>query len=197
MGVPKALMRVGGRPWCQQQRLRLRRVGLPVTWVLSAEVMRAARRSPSALRGIRPVVLGDSRFPMFHSLLVGIVAARSRSPGAVRGGVFVLPIDVPAPRPEVWRVLGRRRSVAVPWCEGRSGHPVYLPWSWIDRVILSGARGAAAPRLDKLIRKDHATVKVQDPDIAVNLNTPAEVRAWLGTSLKAPRRRTRARKGAA
>lgn len=165
MGVPKALMSVGGTPWWTRQQSRLERVGLPVTWVVSDRV---ARESQLA----RTVVVDDTA-PMFESIRAGVASLGSLESLA---GVFILPVDVPAPEPGVWRELGRCEHPAVPVWHGRRGHPVYLPGTW-----LRGRDWARAGRLDDLIRADSFAVRVGDPDVTVNLNTPQDVDRWLST----------------
>ncbi len=92
-------------------------------------------------------------------------------------GVYVLPVDVPAPLPDVFNALAGA-AVAVPTCAGKSGHPVYLSSEWIERVLLPVA-GRRDGRLDELIRPDALHVPVTDPSVTVNLNTPDDVATWL------------------
>jgi len=180
MGVPKAAMMVCGRPWCHLQRERLERVGIPTLWVISPEVAGALLKA-GALGGLQ-TTLGDARVPMFHSLLVGLSIVFSRARARGKGGVFVLPVDVPAPAPEVWRRLCSVDGVGVPAHGGVRGHPVFLTWKWVAKFIESGPEsspGTGGPRLDTLIAPDVTLVEVEDPDVAVNLNTPEDVAAWL------------------
>ena len=39
MGGPKALMMVEGEPWWMRQRRRIAEVGIPMTWVVSPQVL--------------------------------------------------------------------------------------------------------------------------------------------------------------
>ncbi len=170
MGGPKALMDVGGRPWWHVQAERLGAVGLPATWVVSEEVAKsieAARPEPT-LRLVR----SDPDAPMFESLMAGLRAIAAVGPR----GAFVLPVDVPAPLIEVWRALRGSITPAIPEFEGKRGHPVYLPWAWIEARLL----GAVSPppeerRLDVMIQAEARSVPVADRTITVNLNTRADV----------------------
>ncbi len=177
MGGPKALMNVGGHPWWHVQAERLVAVGLPVTWVVSEEVARAieAARPRPALSLVR----ADPDAPMFESLMTGLRANAAAGPR----GVFVLPVDVPAPLIEVWRALAGSITPAVPEFERRRGHPVYLPWGWVEKRLLE-APTTEKRRLDVLIRDDVRAVGVNDGTVTINLNTLADVRAWLRSLAK-------------
>ena len=181
MGIPKALMPVAGRPWCLHQRERLDRAGLPATWVVSDSFLTAASSDPRALQAASPRITADSSAPMFASILRGIAhILESSSPRP--SGLFILPVDVPAARPEIWHRLAASAPVAVPTFHTKRGHPVYLSWDWIDRRITRNpGTHDPAQRLDSLIAPDTTLIEVDDPDIAVNLNTPDDVTSWLAS----------------
>lgn len=197
MGGPKALMFVGGRRWIDVQRKRLAGIPIEVTWVVSPEV-RDAIRDWSYDPRPASVVIGDSTAPMFASLLLGLGAAVAESAGTGHsaqkgGGAFVLPVDVPAPRALVWEALAQTREVAAPMFNGRRGHPVFLPWGRVGTLLATGGveeggAGDGEPRLDRLVDKEATVVSVDDRDITINLNRPADVQAWL-ESRTAPRDR--------
>ncbi len=179
MGAPKALMDVGGTPWCRVQRERLDRLELPVTWVISPALFTQAR-TLGVLDAISPRLTSSPDAPMFESILSGVAHLFPVSAGA--GGLFILPVDVPAPAPEVWRNLARAPHVGVPSFRGAHGHPVFLTWRWVEsRLIPAAMSAAAAHRLDTLIAPDANLIEVDDPDIAVNLNTPDDVTQWLAS----------------
>ncbi len=172
MGGPKALMTVRGEAWWRIQAARLRRAGVESIWVVSQVVREATAREADAPEHL---VLGNPDQPMFESVVRGVEALRHAPPR----GVFVLPIDVPAAGPEVWRALAARGPVSAPVFRGAAGHPVYLAWEWIERALL-GAPAPGERRLDLLIAPLVERIEVDDPDVAVNLNAPADVDAWLG-----------------
>jgi molybdenum cofactor cytidylyltransferase len=169
MGTPKALMSVDGRAWWRIQAERLAAVGLEATWVVSAEVRAAMLSCEGAPKAL---VTGDSTAPMFGSILAGVAAIAPRLPR----GLFVLPVDIPAPGAAVWSALSRAGRVAIPAYSGRRGHPAYLPWGWLTAAL---AALPPAPRLDALIAPVAVEVPVDDPGILVNLNTADDLRAWL------------------
>ena len=172
MGLPKALMPVGGRPWWRHQHERLGTLERDTTWVVSCEV----RREIELVAGApRRCLIGDAAAPMFASVLVGLESLKSDPPR----GVFILPVDVPAPGPTIWQALAAAKTVAVPTHRGKRGHPVYLPWTVVERKVLDAGAGGRDLRLDDLIRPIAREIEVDDAAVATNLNTPADVRAWL------------------
>lgn len=169
MGTPKALMEVEGRVWWQMQAAAIERLGLESTWVVSPEVrdaMEASGGCPSEL------VLGEPDSPMFTSLVVGLERLREEQPR----GVFVLPVDVPVASRTVWDLLAGGGRVVVPRVGGRSGHPVYLRWDWIEEVLFDGEMQGR--RLDEMVRPAAVFVDVLDRASVLNLNTPEDVVAW-------------------
>ena len=167
MGGPKALMLVGGRPWWSIQQDRLG--SLSHLWVASPDT--AAQMRGCAGR----VVLGDPDAPMFSSVQAGLLEL-----GPEVRGAFILPVDVPAPRRETLLALAAAAgdAVAVPVYQGKRGHPAALSGLWIDRVF-DPARREPGQRLDRLIAPELRELAVDDPSVTVNLNTPADLTAWL------------------
>jgi CTP:molybdopterin cytidylyltransferase MocA len=162
MGVPKALMTVGGRGWWRVQEERLTRAGVDRLWVVSPQVG-AAVHGPA-------VVESSPDAPMFASVLAGVAARPNAS-------LFILPVDVPAPGPDIWRALAAAAGdrVAVPTFNGEHGHPVALSRLWIDRALKPAGE---TMRLDHLIAPDTVYIPVHDRAVLVNLNTPDDARAW-------------------
>ena len=172
MGLPKALMPVGGRPWWRHQHERLGKLERDTTWVISSEVMREIEPVAGAPRRC---IIGDATAPMFDSIMVGLESLRTDPPR----GVFILPVDVPAPGPTVWQALVVAKTVTVPTYRGTHGHPVYLPWTFVASEVLDAGAGRRDLRLDDLIRPIAREIEVDDAAVTTNLNTPADVQAWL------------------
>ena len=188
MGGPKALMLVDGEPWWRWQERRLCGYGLVPHWVVSADVAAAIDGHESTPRWL---VTSDPDAPMFVSVLLGLASAPD-----VERGVFILPVDTPAPRVEHWRVLAESASPAHPEFEGKGGHPLFLPGEWIraslgERLARVRARGIDAAdhadRLDKLVEGARLAVPIDDPAVVCNLNTPADVEAWRRSVGESPR----------
>jgi len=180
-GGPKALIQVGGRPWWQVQAVRLARTRLPITWVVSERV-----RAEIGTAGRLSMVTADEAAPMFASVIAGLSALQSQ---AARGdhpkprGVFILPVDVPAPEPQTFATLA---SGAADPCEGaipcyqgkgQNGHPLYLLWSLVEEALL-GRDIRPDDRLDYLTEGLLNLVGVPDPNVIANLNTPADFQRW-------------------
>ncbi|MBL8746360.1 MAG: NTP transferase domain-containing protein [Phycisphaerae bacterium] len=178
MGGPKALMRVGGREWWRVQRDRLRAVGAREVWVVSEEVRRAWAGEAEAPA---EVVVVDGCGAMMSSVWAGLVEVSKRQPG----GVFVLPVDVPAPGASVWSALrGAGVRPSAPAHAGRRGHPVWLPWGFVERDVLSHADDAGwleGMRLDRLVEGELVPVSVDDAGVLVNLNDPGDVARWVAS----------------
>jgi molybdenum cofactor cytidylyltransferase len=171
MGGPKALMPVWDQPWWRIQRDRLSALNLIQTWAVNDRVEEAMYLNPDA-PGRR--VLVDSGEPMFASVAAGLRDLQEKS----LQGVFVLPIDVPAPSPAVWDALTKSNRCSAPLFDNQKGHPVYLPTTWIESTAIPALNDADS-RLDRLIGDSLELVEVSDPDVVCNLNTPEDLHHWL------------------
>jgi nicotine blue oxidoreductase len=169
MGGPKALMTVDGEAWWRRQERVFASAGVRSLWVVSTVVEEALRSAPE---GPAARVVADGDAPMFESVLAGVRALAQAPPA----GVFVLPVDVPAPERATLARLAAASPVAVPRCAGATGHPVRLAWGWVREHLLAGE--PAARRLDLLIEPDAASVDVEDDAVLLNLNTPEDLEAW-------------------
>lgn len=174
MGGPKALMATPAGVWWRVQAARLREAQVGAIWVVSDVVKDAMVREGGAPDRL---VRSDAHMPMFASVVAGLRAVEA----GPQGGTFVLPVDIPAPGPDVWRALAAsaRHGAAVPVFEGRRGHPVYLTRETVRRVL---QRCAAEPgaitrlRLDEVLAEGVSEVPVTDPAVAINLNRRDDVR---------------------
>lgn len=175
MGLPKALMQVGGRAWWRSQHERLAGNGLSSTWIVSEHVERALANERVIDRMLR-----GAPGPMFASLLIGLRSVEVLQP--VPRLVFVLPVDTPVPTLSVWRALAEEGAtgVCVPEHLGKRGHPVCMPWGWVKAHVL-GLPNPDNVRLDELMAgaaggpEKIRSVRVADARVAVNLNTPDDV----------------------
>jgi CTP:molybdopterin cytidylyltransferase MocA len=181
MGWPKALMPTPTPhpgPWWRFQAGALALAGVPATWVVSEAVARALRPHRDAPASL---VIARDDAPMFSSLHTGLHALDL---SAVQG-VFVLPVDTPAPAPGVWSTLARSGELSVPNYRGKNGHPVFLPVAWVRATLEEIDRSRADPntlRLDTLIATAVRTIPVDDGRVVVNLNTMSDVGAYFKTS---------------
>jgi molybdenum cofactor cytidylyltransferase len=169
MGQPKGLVAVGGRPWVLSQIDAARAAGADVVLVVGHDAARYAEALPDLAQtpGVTVVEnLDPSRGP-FSSLQCGLARL---APAAA----FVLPVDVPAPGPAVWRSLAEALAdadAAVPEHEGRGGHPVLLSADLAARLLGRPATG----RLDHELSSARVVrVPVSDPRVRMNLNEPGD-----------------------
>lgn len=170
MGHPKALTRLG-------------------TETALERVVRAC--GEASVRHVRVVVGRDSsRIRAEHaSLTVEWVvnpepdAGRTGSLQQGLGGlesarVLMWPVDHPLVSPEtVRRILLQKGELVVPTWEGRGGHPVVLGGDVLARVR---RLAPSVPLRDAFERSVQTRVALDDPGVRANLDTPEDVRAWLG-----------------
>jgi CTP:molybdopterin cytidylyltransferase MocA len=170
---------LGTEPWWRIQARRLQRTGLPVRWVVSEAVSKSMEPHEATK------VPGDDAAPMFASIMAGIESIDSdslhpsRAAQAVRG-VFILPVDVPAPQPATFLRLAEAmasapptKNAAIPTHSGRHGHPIYLPWRFVRQRLLGRAH-TPDDRLDRMIESSRIEVPVDDSCVVLNLNTAAD-----------------------
>jgi len=183
MGTPKALLNSGNQPWWQTQLSRLRDALIDSIWVLSPEVHAIIGAGSLAPANI---VLSDSARPMFASICAGIDSLRVDPPR----GIYILPIDVPASRHHaLWLSLQHSSVPASPTFQGKRGHPIYLPWSWITSTldpVLAREGDLDSLRLDELLKPSALEIPVNDPVIACNLNIPEDFRRFLESPASDP-----------
>lgn len=173
MGTPKALMQSGSVPWWHIQQGRLARANVPAFWIISPQVREGMSEPPA------DSITADPNAPMFASILAGLRAAHPTQ------GIFILPVDVPAATDSrIWAALASSPSPITPTHQGKHGHPIFLPQSWLDAVLFPAVRAATDPtslRLDTLIRPQLAELPVNDPVVACNLNTPDDLHRFLAS----------------
>lgn len=189
MGVPKALMPTPRGVWWRVQAARLREAGAEATWVVSEDVRSLMGREPDAPEGM---VVASSAAPMFASVVAGL---RSIAGDGSRH-VLVLPVDTPVPLAAVWRSLAAECAggVSVPVFQGKRGHPICLSGPFVADVLrMCDAEPGAEERLrlDELMVGRCVEVAVADAAVAINLNTPDDVRRYFAAGGGVPARNVR------
>jgi nicotine blue oxidoreductase len=185
VGMPKGLVTVGGKPWLALQLTALATCGVrDVAVVLGHDV--EEHQNAMALLGatglrVRTVLNARPELGPFSSLQAGLAML---PPGSA---AYILPVDVPCPRPEVWGALAEALArcagdpklanecdAAVPVHGGRGGHPVLCSDRFLARLRgLSPADPDA--RLDAQLRAAAvARVPVDDARVRIDLNTPED-----------------------
>jgi CTP:molybdopterin cytidylyltransferase MocA len=190
MGTAKGLVQVRGRPWLELQLDAARTAGVSrAIVVLSRDSEPLYRTAVPCLRDEDVVINEDPDRGPFSSLLCGLGAAHPRD----RAATFVLPVDVPAARPDVWSALAAAlddgMDAAVPTLSGQGGHPVLLAPAFVSTILSLPADAARTARLDHLLHvKRVARVPVDDENVRLNLNTPSD---WVIASADGTRPRDR------
>lgn len=155
MGVPKARLLVDGVPLLLHHVRALHAAGLRVTAVLGADYAAVVRLLPATVRPLR-----NTNWATTDPATSAWLAL------ATLGDCLVVPVDTPPAHADTLLALLDGPGDAVPTWQGRDGHPVRL-------------RAPHAPgRLDTRLL-GAARVPVHDPCCVLNLNTPADVEAWL------------------
>jgi CTP:molybdopterin cytidylyltransferase MocA len=183
LGIPKGLVEVKGQLWLELQLEAARVAGVSrAIVVLNRESEPLYLASvPSLRRGTHVVINEDPDRGSFSSLLCGLGVVSAAAPA------FVLPVDVPAAKAEVWSDLAAALrpgvDAAVPLLEGegpgRGGHPVLLGASFIAHLRSLPAEAARTARLDHLLEgrrrlQSVTQVTVRDESVRLNLNTPSD-----------------------
>jgi molybdenum cofactor cytidylyltransferase len=196
-GSPKGLWRLQGEPLLRVQLRRFEAAGGRAAVVvlgpdadryLEAVPELAGRSEPSTLR------LSTTRAPCpedgpFASLRLGIVTAMSWAPR----GVWVLPVDVPAPTPATFAALldafAPGVAAVTPTREGRGGHPVLLSAAFAASLaqVATGPDARLDAQLRALDRRgERRRVEVPDPAVSLDLDTFAEAEAYAASVVDAP-----------
>jgi molybdenum cofactor cytidylyltransferase len=178
MGQPKADLVLDGRSFLDHCIALLRQGGCRSVAVVAGA--RAAARA-TGLDDVVYTLNPDPASPQIASIAIGLAALPADSAAAA-----VLPVDAPAVRPEtVRRLIAAFRGAAPgtalivrPVYRGRAGHPTLFAHPLFPE--LSGAR---LPRGAESVVERHAgarlDVEVDDPAIALNVNSPEDYRRLL------------------
>ncbi len=129
--------------------------------------------------GIRIIENQEADSGMGSSLAQGVAATPADSHGWVimlADMPFILPTTIHA----VVNSLDGTKSIVIPVCQGRYGHPIGFGRNYRESLTaLTGDRGAR-----KVIRKHSAqvrTVNVEDPGIWCDVDTPSELEQHLSS----------------
>jgi CTP:molybdopterin cytidylyltransferase MocA len=172
MGLPKALLRLGGRTLLERHVLRLHESG--VVDVLAVVRPDDADEARATLRQLPfEVTLVSATTPSQAASLV--VAARHLpiGPGDI---VAVTPVDLMPPRPETIVTLAStlvHTLAATPSYRGRGGHPALLRAA----VIAPYLRGETPPLRDVLaaLGRDRLRVEVDDAAVVGDFDQPSDL----------------------
>jgi CTP:molybdopterin cytidylyltransferase MocA len=180
-GSPKGLHKVAGKSWIRHQLAAFVRTG--GRWVVV--VLGYHKSDYLAELAFRKSSIGVVLNPFpeagpFSSLRCGLLAANWQR----LRGCYVLPIDVPWPAKgtiDEMRRLQRVKSIVKPEfrineAESRGGHPLWMDKFTVQKLLAD----KVASRLDYWLQNQDpgsiGRVSVNDPRVAMNLNTIADFR---------------------
>ena len=171
MGRPKALLPVapaGGPTFLEALVSHLATAGCDPIVVVTGACDFAV---PAPARGVRAA---EWALGMRASLRAGL----RELPHA--RGVLLTHVDRPCVRASTLAALLEGSPVVsrVPFHGGAPGHPVFLDAALCDRLAEAPESGPAVPLAQWLSAAGARRVDVDDPDILLNVNTPAELAAF-------------------
>ncbi|MCE7749350.1 MAG: NTP transferase domain-containing protein [Candidatus Heimdallarchaeota archaeon] len=173
MGVPKGLLDYRGKPFFSYQIEILKKIGFTEIIAVLGNYADLYREKIMELMGTHiSVNLNPEKGP-FSSIQCGLTTIEQTN----SQGVFILPLDVPCPKEEVWTKLATSLfslnvNVTIPEFEGKRGHPVLISEKF--KSILRSC--SSDSRLDFEINKQKdlqkaKIISVNDKRITLNINT--------------------------
>lgn len=196
MGTPKGLIEFNGRPWLEQQLIRykqtlsFRKVVVVLghssevylktfSWLVQAQLGWIEYNGLNLLAVINP----HPEKGQFSSLQCGLLGLQNEK----YDGAFILPVDVPVARPEVWvalrHALTSDRLACIPVWENHGGHPVLLSNSCLKTLSEMPAESRLDVQLRILAPEKVSRVVVDDPCVCMNMNTPAQWKKFSSAEL--------------
>jgi molybdenum cofactor cytidylyltransferase len=180
MGVPKGIMDYYGKPFLSRQIECLLEISFSEIIVVLGKDKDLYQEKISELRNCKVILNPDPEKGQFSSLKYGLQeVSESQS-----SGVFILPLDVPCPKKEVWKQLGFNlnlfdASVLIPQFEGKRGHPVLLSDEFKNYLLTCDLNTRLDHEIRKKIEQGKAKIiSVNDNNITLNLNTPEDWEAF-------------------
>ena len=178
MGAAKQLLMVGGVPLVVRAvDAALASAARPVVVVLGARAERV--RAPVSGRPVLTVVNPDWRTGMASSIRAGLAALLTAEPGV--DAVLLAPCDQPALTSGIidalWALHRSSGRPAAARFSGRNAAPAVFGRADFPRLLaLSGEEGARG-----LLNSGPGEVSTLDlPELALDIDTPADVRRWAG-----------------
>jgi molybdenum cofactor cytidylyltransferase len=164
--IPKGLMEVKGRPWLERQQLALKELGFGDYLIVLGVLEKIYQ--PFIDKKFTRILNPHPEGGPFSSLVCALSGEKN---------VFVLPLDVPCPKKQVWETLEsnlKGKEAVMPVYQDRGGHPVLLSSDFTKRLMKVPLDSPDA-RLDRqlhLLTPDKiARIPVSDSSILMNLNT--------------------------
>ncbi|MBY9000131.1 MAG: nucleotidyltransferase family protein [Candidatus Heimdallarchaeota archaeon] len=172
MGTPKGLLDYNGKPFLEHQINCLSDLGFSEIIVVLGKDKNLYLEKVPKLGEISIAINHQPERGPFSSLQCGLRIVSESAPSSV----FILPIDVPCPKKNVWEQMfdhlkKSSSRVSIPEFQGKKGHPVLLSEEFKNYLLTCKSDS----RLDFEIRKQKAiVVAVDDENITRNINTLEE-----------------------
>lgn len=192
MGTPKGLVDFRGRPWLLEQLSRFEAASGKVAVIVLGyhqeryferiPWLQDAREEASVQSGLAVYVVVNKtpELGQFSSLRCAIPFLLEKG----WSGAFILPVDVPGPQREVYGRLGKafsNKDVVIPQYRSKGGHPVLLSRRFLGQLFslsVSSNEARLDLQIQALSRERVAQVRVNDPQVRLNINTLEEFRAF-------------------
>ena len=184
MGRPKPLLPFNGQPLIGRVVSALRLGGASPVLVVTPPV-HAAEGPPiaEAARQAGATVITPKRRPaeMRESAEIAIEQLGRDGPPS---GFLLTPGDSPGITPEIVHQLLERSaqapgSIVIPRAAGRRAHPIVLPWDLARKIPKlprhEGINALMTAHLERVVE-----IEIPHPDLADELNTPADLARWQG-----------------
>lgn len=164
IGIPKAILKVGGRSLADIQYENLKNLGIPqIKIVIGAEGKKVKRE----IRNVEAIVVNENyKYGQFSSLLKGISSLDSFL------WLIVLPVDVyPIDNNVINELISGCEDgydAIAPVFNGKGGHPVILYWKFAKRLLTFDIK---LSRLDSILKDSKVKrIEVKSSTILNNIN---------------------------
>ncbi len=176
MGSPKGLLDYEGEPFLQNQIEKLKEIGLSNFIIVLGKDLELYLEKVPLLKDCIIVTNPSPERGVFSSIQCGLSEASKLD----FEGMFILPVDVPCPRKEVWILLivgmvDAGITVTVPEFEDKRGHPVFLSKQFSESLLSRSIDSRLDYEIREQINKQKVKIiSVKDSTITLNLNTIEE-----------------------
>ena len=176
MGTPKGLLDYDGKPFLQYQIEKLKEIGLSNFVIVLGRDMEVYLEKVPILKDCTIAINPSPERGVFSSIQCGLSEASKSN----YEGSFILPVDVPCPRKEVWillivGMLDAGIMATVPKYEDKKGHPVFLSKEFVDYLLSRNSDSRLDYEIRELANQQKVKIiSVKDSTIILNLNTVEE-----------------------
>ncbi len=172
----KALLEFKGEPFLHHQIRCLEDIGFKNEEILVVLSNKNKEKHIQAIPYLFYCINEKPKRGAFSSIQCGL--KKIMSINEYLDGVFILPVDTPCPKREVWQQLATNLfqslsdgMVSIPEYLGKKGHPVLLQKEFITYLLSLPSN----KRLDYEIHNQKKVIsKVDDEKVTLNINTPQQ-----------------------